>query len=331
MKLLIDAFGGDNAPLAPLQGAVHAKSELGADIVVVGPRAEIVACARQNNLDLDGIEIIDAPRVFSMEMEPTSIVKENNDTSLAIGLKALSAGDVDAFVSAGSTGALVVGATLFVKRIHGVRRAAIGAILPTPNGPFLLLDAGANAECTAEMLEHFAVLGSIYAQNVLGIASPSVGLANIGSEPTKGDPLRVETYARLRENKNIRFTGNVEARDIPKGDVNVVVADGFTGNVILKLFEGVASALMGMIKGIFKKNPITILGALCVSGGLKGLKKQMDYSEHGGAPLLGINGVVIKAHGSSDAKAFFNAARQAKRCVEGDLAENIRTALQRQK
>ncbi|MDR2526121.1 MAG: phosphate acyltransferase PlsX [Oscillospiraceae bacterium] len=328
MRIIVDAFGGDNAPLEILKGCHRAAEELqGVEITLTGSRETIEAVARQNNISLAGIKILEAPRIFEMEFEPTSILKENNDTSLAAGLKAMAAGQAEGFVSAGSTGALLVGATLITKRIRGVRRAAIAAVLPTPSKPFLLLDSGANSECTSEMLEHFALLGAVYSEKILGVEKPNVMLANIGTEPTKGDALRQETYKRLAANERIHFGGNIEARDIPNGGADVVVADGFTGNIILKLYEGLATSLFGMVKGAFKKNPVTMLGAVLASPGLLGLKKKMDYSEYGGAPLLGINGTVIKAHGSSDAKAIFNAIRQAKGCIENHIVDTVKENL----
>ncbi len=327
MTIIVDAFGGDNAPLAVIKGCRLAADKLGVRISLAGSRDTIESCAAEAKISLDGLDILEAPRVFEMSFEPTSILKENSDTSMAVGLKALAEKKGEAFVSAGSTGALLVGATLIAKRIRGVRRAAIAAVLPTPKRPFLLLDSGANAECTAEMLEHFALLGSIYSAKVLGVERPEVALANIGTEPNKGDPLRQEAYQRLQANPRLNFTGNIEAREIPKGACDVVVADGFTGNIILKLYEGLAGTLMGIIKGAFKKNPLSMLGALFAGPSLLGVKKQMDYSEYGGAPLLGINGVVIKAHGSSNAKAIFNAIRQAKACVDGRVVEIIKESL----
>ena len=332
MKIIVDAFGGDNAPLEILKGARRAQDQLGVRIVLAGDTEKIKACAAENKIRLEGMELLHAPAVFDMDYDPVSVMKEHGDTSMAIGLKALAdkengydakASKYDAFVSAGSTGALLVGATLMVKRIRGVRRAAIGAVMPGASAPFLLLDAGANTECTAEMLVNFAVLGSVYARKVLGIESPRVALANNGTEETKGDPLRQETYRALKELPGINFTGNIEAREIPLGGCDVVVADGFTGNIILKLYEGVGKMISGRLKKMFL-TPFGIFGALFVARGLLQMKKQTDYKEYGGAPLLGINGVVIKAHGSSDAKAIFTAIRQAKQCVEGDMVGAIK-------
>jgi len=334
MKIIVDAFGGDHAPLEILKGARRAQDKLGMTIVLAGDEEKIKACAAENRISLEGMEFLHAPAVFEMDYDPGSIMKEHSDTSMAIGLKALAAKDAkasydakasqgDAFVSAGSTGALIVGATLIVRRIRGVRRAAIGAVMPGASAPFLLLDAGANNECTAEMLVNFAVLGSVYARKVLGIESPRVALANNGTEEHKGDPLRQETYQALKELPGINFTGNIEAREIPLGGCDVVVADGFTGNIILKLYEGMGKMMQGKLKKMFL-NPLGVVGALFVARGLLRIQKQMDYKEYGGAPLLGLNSVVIKAHGSSDAKAVFAAIRQAKRCVEGDMVGAIK-------
>jgi len=331
MKLIVDAFGGDNAPLEILKGCRRAADKLGVSIVLSGPEDSIQACAKENKISLDGMELLHADSIFQMDYEPQSILREHGDTSMAVGLKALAgqggAPAYDAFVSAGSTGALLVGATLIVKRIRGVRRAAIAAVMPSADNPFVLLDAGANAECTAEMLGHFALLGSAYARHVLGVESPRVGLVNIGTEENKGDPLRQETHALLKEKANINFIGNIEAREIPLGGCDVAVADGFTGNVVLKLYEGMGKLFMGKLKGLFLGNPLGWLSAVPAAPGLLKMKKQMDYKEYGGAPLLGINGVVIKAHGSSDAKAIFHAIRQAKACVEGKVVDSIKEGL----
>jgi len=329
MKIIVDAFGGDNAPLEIIKGSRRAADKLGVTIVLAGPEDRIKACAAENKISLEGMEILHAPSVFEMDYEPQTILREHGDTSMAAGLKALADDreQYSAFVSAGSTGALMVGATLIVKRIRGVRRAAIAAVMPSAAAPFVLLDAGANAECTAEMLGHFALLGSVYAKHVLGVENPRVGLANIGTEDSKGDPLRQEAHALLKRQANINFIGNMEAREIPLGGCDVAVADGFTGNIILKLYEGMGKMFMGKLKGLFLGSPLGWLSAVPAAPGLLKMKKQMDYKEYGGAPLLGINGVVIKAHGSSDAKAIFHAIRQAKACVEGKVVESIKEGI----
>lgn len=328
MKIIADAFGGDNAPLEILKGCEMAVRELGVDLLLTGDEAKIMACAQENGISLDHMELLHAPDIMGMEDAPTSIAKEKGDTSMAVGLKALAAGRGGAFVSAGSTGALVVGATLLVKRIRGVRRAAIASVLPSNGAPFLLMDCGANVECTAQMLDQFGAMGSFYMQKVLGVKQPRVGLANIGAEKTKGGPLQLEAYP-LMEASDYHFIGNVEARDVPFGACDVLVADGFTGNMLLKMYEGVAGAMMANIKGIYKKNLLTKLSALMIKNGLMDFKKRMDYTEFGGAPLLGISKPVIKAHGSSNAKAFCSAIRQAKQFGETGVIENIANAVSR--
>ena len=311
MKIIVDAFGGDNAPLEVIKGSRNAKDDLGVDIALVGDKEKIFSCAAQNKISLTGIDIIDAPDVIAMTDQPGEILKSKKNCSMAVGLQALADGKGDAFVSAGSTGALVMGATFNDK-------------------PFLLLDCGANADCTAEHLKQFAQMGAIYSEKFVKVQSPRVALANIGTEDSKGDRLRHEAFDLLKDTKEINFIGNVETRDVPYGCCDVLVADGFTGNIILKLYEGVAGAMMANIKNIFKKSSITMLAAMMVKGGLLGLKMRMDYSEFGGAPLLGVNGVVIKAHGSSDAKAIRNAIRQAKTCAEknivGTIAQSVKEA-----
>ena len=328
MRIILDAFGGDLAPLEAIKGGRRAADKLGAEIILAGPGATIHSSAAEAKISLKGLELLEAPGVFEMHYEPQSIVKECGDTSMAVGLKALAEGKADAFVSAGSTGALIVGSTLIVKRIRGARRGAIGALLPSASHPFLLLDAGANAECSAEMLAHFAVLGSVYMQAVQGVDQPRVALANIGIEENKGDALRQEAFRKLAENKQINFVGNIEARELPLGGCDVAVADGFTGNMILKLYEGMGKMLAGKFKRVFTGNPLGILGLPFALPGLLGLKKEMDYKEHGGAPILGIDGVVIKAHGSSDGGAFYHAVRQAKLCVEGEMVKKMKEMLE---
>ena len=302
MKIIVDAFGGDNAPLEVIKGSRNAKDDLGVDIVLVGDKEKIFSCAAQNKISLTGIDIIDAPDVIAMTDQPGEILKSKKNCSMAVGLQALADGKGDAFVSAGSTGALVMGATFIVKRIKGVKRPAIGSVLPSNDKPFLLLDCGANADCTAEHLKQFAQMGAIYSEKFVKVQSPRVALANIGTEDSKGDRLRHEAFDLLKDTKDINFIGNVETRDVPYGCCDVLVADGFTGNIILKLYEG----------------------------GLGELKRMMDSEEVGGAPLLGAAKPVIKAHGSSDAKAIRNAIRQAKTCAEknivGTIAQSVKEA-----
>ena len=317
LNIIVDAFGGDNAPLEVIKGCERAVRELGVSIILTGSEPKIKKCAGENGLSLSGIEIVHTDDVFDIHEEPKEIIKSGKNSSMALGLSLLAEGRGDAFVSAGSTGALVMGATFIVKRIKGIKRIAPSPVLPGDNGSFILLDAGANTECRPEMLVQFAIMGSAYMEKVMGVKEPKVGLLNIGSEETKGRELEIEAY-KLLEKSGINFTGNVEARDMPRGDVQVVVTDGFTGNIALKLYEGMGSFFAKKVKWIF--SGAGKLGALFSMGKIKQFRKQMDYKEVGGSALLGVRKPVIKAHGSSDGTAFFNAVRQAKRCIEGDVA-----------
>ena len=316
-NVIVDAFGGDNAPLEVIRGCERAVRELGVKITLTGREAEIKSCAEKNGISLDGIDIVHTDDVFDIHEEPKEIIKSGKNSSMAVGLGLLAEGRGDAFVSAGSTGALVMGATFIVKRIKGIKRIAPSPVMPADKGSFLLLDAGANTECRPEMLVQFAVMGSAYMEKVMGIKNPKVGLLNIGSEETKGRDLEIEAY-KLLEKSGLNFAGNIEARDMPKGEVQVVVTDGFTGNIALKLYEGMGSFFAKKMKWIF--SGAGKLGAIFSIGKIKAFRKQMDYKEVGGSALLGVRKPVIKAHGSSDGTAFFNAVRQAKRCVEGDVA-----------
>ncbi len=322
MRIIIDAFGGDNAPLEIIKGAQLAQQEYGVDITLAGERGEIERCAKENGLSLDKMEILDAQGMIPVEADPTTLLKEYENCSMAVGLRALKEGKGDAFVSAGSTGALVVGASLVVKRIKGVRRTAIPTVIPSEKGCFMLIDSGANAECSSDMLVQFGMMGSVYMNKIEGISSPRVGLINIGTEENKGLDLHRETYQRLKE-MPLNFIGNVEARGLPMGDCDVAVCDGFTGNVTLKLIEGMAKFFSHQLKGMFMRSTKTKLAALLLKDGVKEFKQKLDYSEYGGAPLLGISKTVIKAHGSSDAKSIKNAIRQAKQCVESGVNETI--------
>ncbi len=327
MKIIVDAFGGDNAPKAILDGALQAKKAYGVDLLFTGDEEQIRSCAAENGFDLTGCSIVHAPGVIAMDDDPKVVLKQKADSSMTAGLTLLAKGEGDAFVSAGSTGALVMGGTFIVKRIHGIRRCAIASVMPSDKDPFMLIDCGANVTCEPKFLCQFAAMGSIYMREILGVRDPRVGLANIGVEETKGTPFVRESYEALKQEKSIHFIGNAEVRDIPSGVCDVVVADGFTGNVILKMYEGVAGTLSKNIKAMFKKNALTIMGALFVKKGLDEFKSKMDYKQYGGAPLLGLQAPVIKAHGSSDARAFMNAVRQAKECCEkkvvGLIAENL--------
>ena len=328
MKIIVDAMGGDNAPQAPVMGAIQANAEYSVDITLVGRGDEILKVLEDNGIkDLPaGVEIAHASEVVEMCDNPATAFREKKDSSLTIGLNLLKNGEGDAFVSAGSTGALLSGATLVVKRIRGIRRAALAPVVPTGNGGAVLIDCGANAECPPEYLLQFAYMGSYYAEHVLGRPEPKVGLLNIGVEPSKGTSLQTAVYPMLKaagDAGRINFVGNVEAREAVEGAVDVIVSDGYSGNIFLKTMEGTGLYLVRELKGIFKKNLLTKLAAVLVSGGLKHLKKLMSSSEVGGTALVGISKPVIKAHGSSDAYAIKNAIRQARQYVSSGIIESI--------
>ena len=322
MNIVVDAFGGDNAPLAVLEGSARAVKELGVDVTLTGDENKIKKCADENGISLDSISIIHTESVIDIHEEPTEIMKSRNDCSMAVGLKAVAEGNGDAFVSAGSTGALVVGATMITKRIKGIKRPALAPILPTAKGHMILLDGGANVDCRPEMLAQFGIMGSVYMNRVMGVASPKVGLINVGAEDTKGRELDKAAYALLKD-APVDFYGNLEGRDMPTGVCDVAVSDGFTGNIALKLYEGMGLYFAGEIKSMLTGNLAGKIAALLIMKQVKAFKKKMDYTEVGGGVMLGISRPVIKAHGSSNGKAFFNAIRQAKLCVEGDIVGEI--------
>ena len=328
MKIIVDAMGGDNAPQAPVMGAVQANKEYGVEIILVGRSEEILKVLADNGIsDLpSGVEVAYASQVVEMCDDPATAFRKKKDSSLTVGLNLLKEGAGDAFVSAGSTGALLSGATLVTKRIKGIRRAALAPVVPTGNGGAVLIDCGANAECPPEYLLQFAYMGSYYAEKVLHRPSPKVGLLNIGVEPSKGTALQTTVYPMLEaagEAGRINFTGNVEAREAVEGAVDVIVADGYSGNIFLKTMEGTGLFLARELKKMFKKSLLTKLAAVLVSGGLKDFKKLMDSGEVGGTALVGISRPVIKAHGSSDARAIQNAVRQARDFAASGIIEDI--------
>ena len=322
MRIIIDAMSGDNAPLEMLRGAVLAADECQAEIVVVGDEKIIKEISEKENLDIGKISIVHADSVINMEDEALAVIRAKKDSSMSVGLKMLSNGEGDAFVSAGNTGALLAGATLIVRRIKGIRRAGIATVLPLKS-PLLLLDSGANLEISADDAEQFAIMGSIYMKNIYKIDSPRVGQANNGTEHNKGKAIQVEIYNRLSESKDINFVGNIEGKMIPFSECDVLVADGFTGNIILKTIEAMGKFIFKELKGVFYSNIIIKISALAMKGKIADMRKKFDASEHGGAPILGIAKPVIKAHGSSDAKAIKNAVRQAINFVNTGINEEI--------
>ena len=334
MKIILDAMGGDLAPEAPVLGALAAQNS-GTQITLVGRGEEILSVMRSHGVaDLpEGMEIANADDVVDMHDDPASILHKRKNSSMVVGLKMLADGQGDAFISAGSTGALLTGATLLVKRVKGIRRAAMGPAMPNKaGGRTVIVDCGANAECTPEFLLQFGLVGSLFAEKQLHIENPRVGLLNIGTEDSKGTPLQKQAYALLRDASDrglLRFTGNVEARGVPLGEVDVVVCDGFSGNVLLKAIEGTAMFMGSKMKGMFKRNLLSKLGYLCCRSGVREMVKLLDYRQIGGTQLLGIRKPVIKAHGSSDALAFQNAIGQAVEAVRADFSGELEQRLRR--
>ena len=334
MKIILDAMGGDHAPEAPVLGALQAAKDFGAQIILVGRGEAILEVMRKNGIDTlpDGVEIANADDVVDMHDDPAKVIQKRKNSSMVIGLKLLADGMGDAFISAGSTGALLTGATLLVKRVKGIRRAAMGPLLPNKaGGKTVLLDCGANAECTPEFLLQFGLIGSLHAKKSLGIENPRVGLLNIGTEDSKGTPLQKEAYGLLTDAANkglLNFIGNIEGRDVLLGEVDVVVCDGFSGNVLLKSIEGTAYFMGSLMKHkIFKRNIFSMLGYLFCKKGVKEVFDMMDYREIGGTQFLGIKKPVIKAHGSSDVRAFRNAVRQAMEAASTNIAEDLEQEL----
>lgn len=334
MKIILDAMGGDHAPEAPVLGAIQAAKDFGAQITLVGRGDEILEVMRANGIENlpSGIEISHADDVVDMHDDPAAVIHKRKNSSMVLGLKMLADGQGDAFVSAGSTGALLSGATLLVKRVKGIRRAAMGPVMPNKaGGKTVILDCGANAECTPEFLLQFGIVGSLYAKKYLGVASPKVGLLNIGSEDSKGTDLQKQAYGLLKnaaEQGFIDFVGNVEARDVPLGAVDVVVCDGFAGNVLLKTIEGTAMFMGSLMKNkIFKRNIFSKIGYLFCKPGVDEVMKMLDYREIGGTQFLGIKKAVIKAHGSSDSLAFRNAVKQAMDAAGSDISVELEQAL----
>ncbi len=329
MKIILDAMGGDLAPEAPVLGAIDAMKAYGTEIVLVGRGDAILKVLKDNGIqDLPaGMEICHADDVVDMHDDPDNVIRKRKNSSMIVGLKMLSEGKGDAFVSAGSTGALLTGATLIVKRVKGIRRAAMAPSMPTKAGTKVIIcDCGANAECTAEFLLQFGLVASAYAKHTLGVKNPRVGLLNIGAEDSKGTQLQKDAYALLQDAAQqglINFVGNVEARGVPLGEVDVVVCDGFSGNVLIKSIEGTAMFMGSMLKKMFKKNLGSKLGYLLCKSGVSDMMKLMDSREIGGTQFLGIRKPVIKAHGNSDRLAFRNGIRQAMAAAEGNITSQL--------
>ena len=332
MRIIVDAMGGDNAPGEIIQGALNAHKHLNTDIVLAGRMEDMLRCLEGMGYSEppEGVELAAASETIEMDEDPVSAVRTKKDSSMAVGLRLLRDGGGDAFVSAGSTGALLSGATLIVKRVRGIRRAALAPVIPGREGECMIIDCGANAECTAEYLLQFAFMGSYYMESVLKKPSPRVGLLNIGTERGKGTALQDETFDLLEKaaaGGHINFIGNVEAKQVMLGGVDVIVCDGFSGNILLKGIEGVSRFFSAELKDIFKRGKLSKLSGFMVRDALYDLKDRMDPDKVGGTALLGIARPVIKAHGSSGAVAIENAVRHAilnaEADVAGSLAKNI--------
>lgn len=327
MRIIVDAMGGDNAPEAIVRGGVMAAKRFEEEIVLVGQEERIRAILKSNGSEnIPHLSIIHAPDIVDMHDDPSTVLRKKPESSMAVALKLVQKGEGDAIVSAGSTGALLSGATLFCKRIKGIRRGAVAPVMPCAGGKVLLIDGGANTECTAEYLLQFGFMGSLYMQKIMGVEKPRVGLVNNGSEDTKGDALRLEAYQLLKaagDAGRLNFVGNVEGTDVPKGACDVAVCDGFAGNVMLKTIEGVAKFMSGELKKVFLRSAATKLAYLLVKDGLSDFRALFDQDQIGGAPFLGISCPVIKAHGSSNETAAMNAVRQAIEFCRSGLIQEI--------
>ncbi len=324
-KVALDAMGGDNAPAEIVKGAVDAIS--GRDdikIFLVGQEDVVAKELSQYSFPKERIEVVDAPEVIEMAEPPVEAIRKKKQSSIVVGMNMVKNREADAFVSAGSSGAILVGGQVIVGRIKGIQRPPLAPLIPTEKGVSLLIDCGANVDARADHLVQFAKMGSIYMEHVLGVKKPKVAIVNIGAEDEKGNALVKETLPMLRECTGINFVGSIEARDIPKGDVDVIVCEAFVGNVILKLYEGLSSTLIGVIKKGLMSTLKSKIGAALALPALKKTLKAFDASEYGGAPLLGLNGLVVKTHGSSKAKEITNAIYQCVAFKENAINDKIK-------
>ena len=331
MRVAVDAMGGDYAPGEIIKGALQAL-ELNSDlhIIFVGQEQEIAKFLPKSSIEnlCSRISVVHAAEIITMEDHPATAYRKKKDASITVATRLVKEKKADAVISAGSTGGQMVAALFGLGRLEGIERPAIGTVLPTLLGPKIMLDAGANADCKPENLIQFAKMGKVYAKKILGIDNPRIALINIGEEPTKGNDLTIKSYEQLRMQTGINFIGNIEGRDILAGKADVMVCDGFVGNVVLKVIEGTAGALTTLLKEAFTKNTRSKMGALLLKPALRGFKQRLDYSEHGGAPLLGVKGVSIICHGSSKADAVKNAIRAAAECVNSDFVKELQDSLE---
>lgn len=322
MKILIDVMGADKAPQELIKGVVSASKDTSAQIIIAGDEKIIKASLAECGCDDGRFEILHCEQVITMHDDPRSVVREKKDSSMSKGLRYVANGDADAYVGAGSTGALFAASTYIIKTIKGIRRAAIATVLPLKK-PLLLLDSGANLAVSGEFAEQFGLMGSMYSRHILNVSEPVVGLLNNGSEEHKGTPAALEMHEALKNCPDINFIGNIEGKDIPFGVCDVLVTDGFTGNIVLKYTEGLAAFLMERLKGVFTSGISSKLAYLMVKGELKKMKRSFSASQYGGAPFLGLSKPVIKAHGSSDGEAIKNAILQAEGFCNSGLIDLI--------
>ena len=331
MRIAIDGMGGDNAPQAVVNGVIQALNEFNdLEFYITGPEDVIKEQLKKENYTGDKITIIDAKEVISTNEHPVMAIRKKKDSSLCKALNLVKEKKCDAVLSAGSTGAFLAGCNFIVGRIKGVKRPALAPIMPGKKGPFMVVDAGANVDCKPEYLVQFAHMGREYYKGVLKAEDPTIGLVNIGVEEEKGNELTKNTYQLLKEEKGLNFIGNVEPRDVTLGDTHVLVCDGFVGNTILKMYEGTASTVLKIIKDEMLSSGITAkIGALLLKPVFNSIKKKFDYKEYGGAPFLGVDGICIKAHGSSDGRAFKNAIRQSKEFYDSKVLDKIKEELER--
>lgn len=322
-KIAIDVMGGDHAPDEVIKGCIKASKEIDSELVLVGNEAVINDKLKNYSYDANKIHIVHAEEVIDMHDAPVQAIRSKRNSSMVIGFNLLKSKEVDAFVSAGNTGALLAGATLLVGRIKGVERPALAPLLPTKRGYSLLIDCGANMDCKPSYLVQFARMGTVYMQQCLNVSQPKVGLINIGVEAEKGNQLVKDTYQLLSEDHQINFIGNVEARDIPNGEADILVCDAFVGNVVLKFMEGFGLWIFSALKKEFTRSLRSKLGALLLKKGIYNIKSKFDYSEQGGAPLLGVNGLVVKTHGSSKEKEIYYTLLQTNKFIENGLINKI--------
>lgn len=327
MIIAIDGMGGDNAPSAVVEACIEAVKEYDdVHMIITGPEELIKNELQKHNYTGDKIQVENATEVISPNEHPVTAIRKKKNSSITKALNLVKEGKAQGIISAGSTGALMAGATFIIGRIKGIDRIALAPIMPGKNNYFMVVDAGANVDCKPQYLLQFALMGKIYFENILKVKNPTVGLVNIGEEEEKGNELTKKTYKLLKES-NFNFIGNVEPREVSDGEVNILVCDGFVGNTILKMYEGVAINIFKMLKGEIMASTRGKIAGLLLKPILKKFVKKFDYSETGGSAFLGTKGIVIKAHGSSNAKAFKNAIRQTKQCYEANIIENISTEL----